>query len=307
MAWARRSRWLSYLPIYLGPIRCSLPAAVLRGPVRWPTAERHLDLRSACRPLRPVAADRGRGHADRADRRHSLHRPAIESDLDEHRGAVGRRARAERGLVSRIARLLVALMLALFSSLFGARQVDATEHHPGMVLAVDAESLVKLRGVVVCGGVRAARSSTASSRCSKTARQMPSGVDHSISFVTQTLLSLTAIFCLPRQFQIGVVECADVEDVRHARWWFSMYLALISLVVVPIAAAAIAARAGVRSIARFVRAVVAAQRGTRLAGAARVSRRLFGRDRHGHRRDRRVGHHGQQRSGAAGDMALAAA
>src|SRR5690606_37749445 len=35
--------------------------------------------------------------------------------------------------------LIVALMLALFSSLFGARQVDATEHHPGIVLAVATE------------------------------------------------------------------------------------------------------------------------------------------------------------------------
>ena len=39
--------------------------------------------------------------------------------------------------------LIVALMLALFASLFGARQVDATEHHPGMVLAIAAESVVK--------------------------------------------------------------------------------------------------------------------------------------------------------------------
>ena len=68
---------------------------------------------------------------------------------------------------------------------------------------------------------------------------MPEGVDHSVSFITQTLLSLTAIFCLPRQFQIGVVECADISDIHRARWWFSIYLALISVVVLPIAAAAI--------------------------------------------------------------------
>ncbi|WP_129781360.1 PAS domain-containing hybrid sensor histidine kinase/response regulator [Peristeroidobacter soli] len=136
--------------------------------------------------------------------------------------------------------LLVALMLALFSSLFGARQVDATEHHPGMVLAVAAESLVKLVALL-CVAVFALTQLDGVAPLIETVRQMPAGVDHSISFITQTLLSLTAIFCLPRQFQIGVVECADVEDVRHARWWFSMYLVLISVVVVPIAAAAIAA------------------------------------------------------------------
>ncbi|WP_129641065.1 hybrid sensor histidine kinase/response regulator [Peristeroidobacter agariperforans] len=144
--------------------------------------------------------------------------------------------------------LLVALMLALFSSLFGARQVDATEHHPGMVLAVAAESLVKLIALL-CVAVFALTQLDGIEPLLDMARQMPAGVDHSISFLTQTLLSLTAIFCLPRQFQVGVVECAEVGDVRHARWWFSTYLALISLVVVPIAAAAVAAGAGSGSIA----------------------------------------------------------
>nr|WP_298727114.1 PAS domain-containing hybrid sensor histidine kinase/response regulator [uncultured Steroidobacter sp.] len=144
--------------------------------------------------------------------------------------------------------LLVALMLALFASLFGARQVDATEHHPGMVLAVAAESLVKLVALL-CVGAFALTQLDGIEPLLATAQQMPAGVNRSISFVTQTLLSLTAIFCLPRQFQVGVVECAEVGDVRHARWWFSMYLALISLVVLPIAAAAIAAGAGGGSIA----------------------------------------------------------
>ncbi|MBM0103665.1 hybrid sensor histidine kinase/response regulator [Steroidobacter sp. S1-65] len=143
--------------------------------------------------------------------------------------------------------LLVALMLALFSSLFGARQVDATEHHPGMVLAVAAESLVKLIALVFVA-VFALTQLGGIGPVIETARRMPAGVDHSISFVTQTLLSLTAIFCLPRQFQVGVVECAEVDDARHARWWFTMYLMVISVVVVPIAAAAIAAGAASGSV-----------------------------------------------------------
>src|SRR5688572_14439303 len=144
--------------------------------------------------------------------------------------------------------LLVALMLALFASLFGARQVDATEHHPGMVLAVAAESVVKFVALL-CVSLFAMTQLDGWQPLVETAKHMPAGVDHSISFLTQTLLSLTAIFCLPRQFQVGVVECAEVGDVRHARWWFSTYLALISLVVVPIAAAAVAAGAGSGSIA----------------------------------------------------------
>ena len=138
--------------------------------------------------------------------------------------------------------LLVALMLALFASLFGAREVDATEHHPGMVLAVAAESVVKFVALL-CVALFALTQLDGVQPLLDTAKQMPAGVGHATSFLTQTLLSLTAIFCLPRQFQIGIVECADVGDVRRARWSFSLYLALISIVVVPIAAAAIATRA----------------------------------------------------------------
>jgi Na+/proline symporter/signal transduction histidine kinase/ActR/RegA family two-component response regulator len=143
--------------------------------------------------------------------------------------------------------LLVALMLALFSSLFGARQVDASEHHPGVVLAVAAESLVKFVALLLVAVFALARLDGVGPLLDS-ARQMPARVDHPVSFLTQTLLSLTAIFCLPRQFQVGVVECAEVNDVRHARWWFSTYLVLISIVVVPIAAAAIAAGAAGSSV-----------------------------------------------------------
>jgi hypothetical protein len=47
--------------------------------------------------------------------------------------------------------LYVALLLAVFAILFGTRQVDATEHHHGLMLAVALESLVKLLAFVAVG------------------------------------------------------------------------------------------------------------------------------------------------------------
>src|SRR5690625_7410213 len=41
--------------------------------------------------------------------------------------------------------------MALFSILFGTRQVDATEHRPGLMLAVAFESLVKLITFIAVG------------------------------------------------------------------------------------------------------------------------------------------------------------
>src|SRR5208337_5420117 len=47
--------------------------------------------------------------------------------------------------------LAVALLMALFAVLFGARRVDATEHHEGLMLAIAFESLLKLMAFVAVG------------------------------------------------------------------------------------------------------------------------------------------------------------
>ena len=132
--------------------------------------------------------------------------------------------------------LYVAALLALFAILFGTRQIDATEHHRGMVLAVALESLVKLLAFVAIGvfamlhlpgsGGIAARAWQAAAAVG--AQGMPG------SFVAQTLIAFTAILCLPRQFHVAVVECQDAGDLRRARWLFGGYLLLVSLFVLPI-------------------------------------------------------------------------
>ncbi|MEL6872219.1 MAG: hybrid sensor histidine kinase/response regulator, partial [Pseudomonadota bacterium] len=47
--------------------------------------------------------------------------------------------------------LLVAVGLALFAVLFGTRHIDATEHQNGLVMAISAESVVKLFAFVSIG------------------------------------------------------------------------------------------------------------------------------------------------------------
>ena len=47
--------------------------------------------------------------------------------------------------------LYVALLLAVFSILFGTRGIDATEHHHGMMLAIAVESVVKLVAFTAIG------------------------------------------------------------------------------------------------------------------------------------------------------------
>jgi Na+/proline symporter/signal transduction histidine kinase/ActR/RegA family two-component response regulator len=138
--------------------------------------------------------------------------------------------------------LYVALLLAVFAILFGTRGIDATEHHHGMVLAIAAESMIKLLAFVAVGvyalyaggGFEAATAPLAE----LAGRGLPAG------FLAQTCLAFAAMFCLPRQFQVAVVECEDTGDVRRARWMFPLYLVVISALVLPIAMAGAAAAAG---------------------------------------------------------------
>jgi signal transduction histidine kinase/ActR/RegA family two-component response regulator len=133
--------------------------------------------------------------------------------------------------------------LAVFAMLFGTRSIDAAEHHPGLVLAVAVESLVKLVAFVAVG-LFAAASFGDVGALAEGIRALPSGQGGFAAFLTQTLIALTAIFCLPRQFQVGVVECAEPADLRHARWMFPAYLMVISALVLPIAALGLREAAG---------------------------------------------------------------
>jgi Na+/proline symporter/nitrogen-specific signal transduction histidine kinase len=141
--------------------------------------------------------------------------------------------------------LWVALILAAFTIAFGTRHLDAAEHHQGMVAAIAFESLVKLLaflavGVFVTFGVyhgfgdlfgRAA--------ADPKLRAMMTPLDgiagSYASWVWLTILSMTAIMFLPRQFQVTVIENLDERHLSKAIWLFPLYMLAINVFVLPIA------------------------------------------------------------------------
>jgi Na+/proline symporter/signal transduction histidine kinase len=139
--------------------------------------------------------------------------------------------------------LIVSLVLALFSILFGTRSLDVTEHHRGMVLAIAFESLVKLLaflavGIFVTYGLYNGFDDLL--RQAEAAPQLHSFWQEHVnwpSMLVQTFVAMLAIFCLPRQFHVTVVENTEPQDLRLARWVFPAYLLLAGLFVVPIALA----------------------------------------------------------------------
>jgi Na+/proline symporter/signal transduction histidine kinase/ActR/RegA family two-component response regulator len=128
-----------------------------------------------------------------------------------------------------------ALLLAVFAILFGTRSIDATEHHHGLMLAIALESVIKLLAFVALAGYALWKGPGLLVTAQLPVTQLANGP--SSGFLAQTFLAFCAMFCLPRQFQIGVVECEDPHDLHRARWMFPLYMLLISLAVLPIIAA----------------------------------------------------------------------
>lgn len=136
----------------------------------------------------------------------------------------------------------VAAGMAVFTILFGTRNVDANERHHGVVAAIAVEAVVKLVAMLGVGllVVFGLGDGPASIFALMPADLLRSEQMLGPRWVTVTFLSAAAIVCLPRQFQVTVVEIGDERHLRTASWLFPLYLFLITLFVLPIAIAGLA-------------------------------------------------------------------
>jgi Na+/proline symporter/signal transduction histidine kinase/ActR/RegA family two-component response regulator len=138
---------------------------------------------------------------------------------------------------------IIAIAMTVFAILFGTRHIDATEHQEGLIVAVAAESIVKLATFLtvglfvtfsVFGGFRGFLERAHAHP--EIERVFAQGF-HGGTWITVTFLSLVCVVLLPRQFHVAVVENNSENEIRRAAWLFPLYLVLINIFVVPIAAA----------------------------------------------------------------------
>ncbi|WGH77852.1 sensor histidine kinase [Jannaschia ovalis] len=136
----------------------------------------------------------------------------------------------------------VAAGLAVFTILFGTRKLDIGERHDGIVSAIAVEAVVKLAALLAVGvfvvwtlngGPGAIGPAIAASPLSDWTA--PPGRWAALIFV-----SGAAVICLPRMFQVLVVENSDERHLVTASWAFPAYLLAISIFVVPIAVTGLA-------------------------------------------------------------------
>jgi PAS domain S-box-containing protein len=145
---------------------------------------------------------------------------------------------------SRVAGWLISIILGVFAVIFGARRLDASERHGGLVFAVAFESAFKLVAFLLVGmfvtyglfdGVGDIMAKMKASSYAGLMTLGKGSTESSYEWASLTFLSMMAIMFLPRQFHVAVVENTSVDHIKKAVWLFPLYLFLINIFVLPIA------------------------------------------------------------------------
>ncbi len=131
----------------------------------------------------------------------------------------------------------IAAGMALFTILFGTRNLDANERHHGVVAAIASTAIVKLVALLAVGIFVVWGAGGLADVFKDVPTEVIYGGEEIFGprWITIMFLSATAIICLPRQFQVTVVENVDERHLATASWLFPAYLFGMSLFIVPIA------------------------------------------------------------------------
>ena len=141
--------------------------------------------------------------------------------------------------------LVVALLLGLFCVLFGARHLDASERHDGLIAVVALQSLVKFFAFLGIGlFVTFGLFNGFGDIFSRFLLQFPTG-SNIFSLGTETVpytlwfstifLSMMAVLFLPSQFHVMVIENCSESHIRTAMWFFPAYTFIFNIFIIPIA------------------------------------------------------------------------
>lgn len=146
---------------------------------------------------------------------------------------------AEQSLPNWIFGLIVTIVLAGFTVVFGIRNIDVTERHPGVMLAIAFESLVKLFAFLAVGvfvtyvffdsPMEIWRLSAANIHLDQQLN-----FPNLMSMLAMLIITMAAFISLPRQFQVMVVELKDERDTWLSRRIFPLYLLVFAVFAVPL-------------------------------------------------------------------------
>lgn len=136
-----------------------------------------------------------------------------------------------------------AVILAIFGIMFGARDLDSSRRHEGLVCTIAFESLVKLLAFLAVGAFVTYGAFDGFVDLFRRIGERPDrawllGGDARFSYgdwAALTWLGMMAILFLPRQFHMAVIGNTREAHIRTAMWMFPVYLLLINVFVLPLA------------------------------------------------------------------------
>ncbi|WP_462327113.1 sodium:solute symporter family transporter [Desulfobaculum sp.] len=146
-------------------------------------------------------------------------------------------------LVSGLDPILASVMI-LFTILAGARRLDPTERHHGMVAALAVESLIKLAAILVVGftityvfndGFADLFTRFAETPWAPLTGLPALDTPAYSQWTTGMVLGMAGILVLPRQFHVAVVENSNERHILHAIWMFPIYMLLFNIFALPMA------------------------------------------------------------------------
>jgi Na+/proline symporter/signal transduction histidine kinase len=137
----------------------------------------------------------------------------------------------------------VAFLLAVFAAFYGTQKIDASEKHKGIVVSTAVESILKLIFFLIIGIYVTFYLFNGTTDIYNQMKQFPdfhklitfNGLGNGFNWFYTILLSFFAIFLLPRQFQVSVIENNCEKDLKQAIWLFPLYLLLFNIFTIFIA------------------------------------------------------------------------
>ncbi len=137
----------------------------------------------------------------------------------------------------------IAILIAVFVAFFGTRSTDASQSRKGIMATVAVESVLKLVFFLTAGVFVVYFQFDGTTDLYTRASQTPNfqqltsfgGLENGFNWLFTIGLSFFAIFLLPRQFHVAVVENQNEKHLAKAIWLFPLYLLLFNLFVIFIA------------------------------------------------------------------------
>ena len=137
----------------------------------------------------------------------------------------------------------VVILIAVFSSYYGTRYVDASEKRLGIISAIALESFLKLFFIIILGLFVIYYAFDGFSDLYQKASKFPdfkakntfNGIEGAMNWMVLCMISGTAICILPRQFHTAIVENRQEKHIKTAIWFFPLYLLIFTVFIFPIA------------------------------------------------------------------------